>query len=65
MSRSEDPKLFEQRKKDHIKWSLNNKSQVGLSPSKQVKLIHDPLPEINFKDIKIKSSSRFLKTQSH
>ncbi len=61
MSKLEDLKLFEQRKKDHIKWSLSDKSQVGQPPSKQFRLIHDPLPEINFKDIKIKNSSKFLK----
>lgn len=60
MSRSEDPKLFEQRKKDHIRWSLDDQSQRGLSPSEEVRLIHDPLPEVNFKDIKIESTSKIL-----
>ncbi|MGH1467522.1 MAG: type 2 isopentenyl-diphosphate Delta-isomerase [Bdellovibrionales bacterium] len=60
MSRSEDPKLFEQRKKDHIRWSLDQQSQVGLSPSEQVRLIHDPLPEVNFKDIKVETASKVL-----
>lgn len=60
MSRSEDPQLFEQRKKDHIRWSLDERSQVDLSPSEEVRLIHDPIPELNFKDIKIETTSKVL-----
>ncbi len=60
MSRSEDPKLFEQRKKDHIRWSMDESSQVGLSPSEEIRLIHDPIPELNFSDVKIDTSSSFL-----
>jgi isopentenyl-diphosphate delta-isomerase len=58
MSRSEDPTLFESRKKDHIKWSLADESQTGGSPSSLLKLAHDALPELDFADLKIQSFSK-------
>lgn len=61
MSRSEDPKNFENRKKDHIKFSIDEGSQIDLSPSEEMRLIHDPLTDVNFKDIEIKTTSKILK----
>lgn len=58
MSRSEDPTLFESRKKDHIKWSLDDESQVESSPSSLLKLAHDALPDLNFSELKIDSFSK-------
>lgn len=61
MSRSEDPNIFESRKKDHIKWSLSHESQVNESPSSLLKLAHDALPELNFSELSVKSSSKYFK----
>jgi isopentenyl-diphosphate delta-isomerase len=61
MSRTEDPKQFEQRKKDHIKISLDERSQIGICPSDEVRLIHDPLTDINFNEITIETESKILK----
>ncbi len=60
MARSEDPKKFEDRKKDHIKISVDEGSQIGLSPSDTVELIHDPLTDVNFNEITIDTTSRLL-----
>lgn len=53
----EDPYIFQKRKEDHIIGSLNSYSQVGLSPSQQVQLIHDPFPELDFNEIDTSSAS--------
>ena len=58
MSRSEDPSLFESRKKDHIKWSLDSDSQIKSSPSSLLKLAHDALPELNFCELNVESFSK-------
>jgi len=60
MSRSEDPTLFETRKKDHIKWSLADESQTKGSPSSLLNLAHDALPELNFSDLQINSFSKYF-----
>ena len=60
MSRSEDPTLFESRKKDHIKWSLADESQTKGSPSSLLKLAHDALPELNFSELKLTSYSKYF-----
>src|SRR4051812_25020907 len=60
-----DTKQFEQRKSDHIRYSLDEKNQaLGLTGLEKVHLIHEALPELDFKDIKIESScfGRKLKT---
>jgi len=58
MSRTEDPSLFEKRKRDHIKWSLDDQSQIDSSPSSLLKLAHDALPELDFKELKLTSFSK-------
>ena len=58
MNRSEDPTLFESRKKDHIKWSLSEESQTHQSPSSLLNLAHDAIPDLNFEDIKITNFSK-------
>ncbi len=52
--KNEDPK-FDSRKKDHIHQSMNEKNQVGLSPSDEIKLYHKAMPEIDFKDVSLKT----------
>jgi len=61
MTRSEDPTLFESRKKDHIKWSMDSASQITASPSSLLKLAHDALPELNFSDLEITSFSKHFR----
>ncbi len=46
---------FESRKKDHIVQSLDVRHQVGLSPSSQVRLFHQALPEFNFSEVSLKT----------
>lgn len=52
--KNEDPK-FDSRKKDHLVQSMNEKNQVGLSPSDEIKLFHKALPELDFKDVSLKT----------
>ncbi len=48
---------FEQRKGDHIRLALSEKSQTPhLSGLDQIRLRHEAFPEINFKDIQISTS---------
>jgi isopentenyl-diphosphate delta-isomerase len=50
----EDSKLFENRKKDHIRIALSNEAQAqGFSGLDRVTLVHEALPEINFAEISI------------
>lgn len=49
-----DTEQFEERKRDHIRHSLNPAHQAsGLSGLERVHLIHEALPEIDFSDIRI------------
>ena len=48
-----DP-LFEDRKKDHIRESLDKVNQVGISPSDDIFLEPKALPEIDFKDVSLR-----------
>lgn len=49
---------FEKRKRDHIKISLDDKSQTRhLQDFDQVELIHEALPELDFSQIQIQSQS--------
>ncbi len=61
LSKFEGSASFENRKKDHIYWSLSQESQADLSPSSQIKLSHNPLPEIDFSEVSLKSSSGLFK----
>jgi len=54
----ENKEQFENRKKDHIKWSLSSESQVDLSLSSVLSLNHYPFPDLNFEEIELKSTSR-------
>jgi isopentenyl-diphosphate delta-isomerase len=60
MSESSKPfekKLFEIRKQDHIRIALDPRSQaVGLSGLNQVQLIHEALPNMNFKEVDTSAS---------
>ena len=57
----EDSQQFENRKKDHIKWSLDSESQVkNLSLSQVLSLNHHPFPDLDFEEVHLKSSSRFF-----
>lgn len=51
---------FEKRKKDHIYWSLSDKSQADLSPSQLINLPHDPIPEIDFADVSLETESKLF-----
>ena len=59
--KSDEPSRFEQRKKDHIKWSLDSMSQADQSVLSQVSLIHHALPDLDFKDISISPLSEYFK----
>jgi isopentenyl-diphosphate delta-isomerase len=58
---NEDATQFEQRKQDHIKFSLDPEVQtrqlLGLD---QLRLIHQALPELDFEEIQIKDSQSAL-----
>jgi len=48
--------LFESRKADHIRLSLDSKNQaIGASGFEQIHLFHEALPECNFSDIDLRS----------
>lgn len=48
----ETPELFSQRKQDHIRLSLDPRTQAeGLSGLERVRLTHEALPELNFDEI--------------
>ena len=57
----EDHHQFENRKKDHIRWSLNSESQVDLSLSQILSLNHHPFPNLDFENVHLKSPSKFFK----
>ncbi len=51
-SLSEDPKVFEGRKLDHLRLSLSPHNQaLSLRDLDQVELLHEALPEFNFADV--------------
>lgn len=55
---SEDPKQFEGRKQDHIKLSLDPKTEASdLRDLEAIDLIHEALPEINFNQINISQNT--------
>ena len=47
----ETPESFGQRKKDHIRLSLENQSQAVIHQFDKIDLQHQPLPEINFSEV--------------
>ncbi|MGZ3797990.1 MAG: type 2 isopentenyl-diphosphate Delta-isomerase, partial [Pseudobdellovibrionaceae bacterium] len=52
-----DKKLFEKRKQDHIRIALDPRSQAeGLSGFNQIQLIHEALPDMNFKEVDVSTS---------
>lgn len=54
---SESPTQFEKRKKDHIRIALDPRSQAeGLSGLDKVQLIHEALPDLNFKEVDASAS---------
>lgn len=56
---------FENRKRDHIELSLSAKNQaVGEGGFDRVELVHEALPDLDFEQIKIGSSSLKLKTKT-
>lgn len=51
-----DLQLFETRKRDHLRHAMNPAHQAaGLSGLEQVRLEHDALPEIDFKEVTLES----------
>jgi isopentenyl-diphosphate delta-isomerase len=58
----EDSNQFEGRKKDHIKWSLDESSQLDLALSDFLVLNHHPFPDLNFDDVELKTTSGFFKS---
>ena len=56
----EDSQQFENRKKDHIKWSLDSESQVDLSLSQLAELNHYPFPNLNFDEVHLKTTSFYF-----
>jgi isopentenyl-diphosphate delta-isomerase len=60
-----DYSQFEQRKRDHIELALMPMNQSSeMNPFDQVSLIHEALPDINFKDISILSTRFNQPTQT-
>ncbi|KYG64838.1 type 2 isopentenyl-diphosphate Delta-isomerase [Bdellovibrio bacteriovorus] len=56
-------RLFEQRKRDHIRIALDPRSQtLGQNGLDSVELIHEALPNLNFKEVDISTSFVFNKT---
>lgn len=54
---------FEQRKRDHIRIALDPRSQTdGQSGLDSIELIHEALPEMNFKEVDISTSFVFKNT---
>lgn len=50
----EESKLFENRKKDHIRIALSHEAQASnLSALERIELVHEALPEINFAEVSI------------
>lgn len=58
MASSGEPKSqFESRKQDHIKLSLDGRSQSPVSAGfEDIELIHDALPEVNFSEVSLRQS---------
>ncbi len=49
---------FEQRKKDHIRWALDPRTEaVELNHFDRIELRHEALPEIDFQDIRLQQSA--------
>lgn len=59
--KSDDPVQFENRKKDHIKWSLDSSSQVNRGVLEQVTLVHHAIPDLNLGEISISPLSKHFK----
>lgn len=58
MTARENIHAFEQRKRDHITYALDDQNQTKhLSHFDKVQLLHDALPEINFDDVDIHTES--------
>lgn len=60
---SESNTQFENRKRDHIRIALDPRSQTeGQTGLDSIELIHEALPDLNFKEVDISTSFSFLKT---
>lgn len=58
MARPEPNKQFEARKRDHIRLSLSESNQAtGESGLDRILLVHEALPDLNFKDVQIQQTS--------
>ncbi len=54
---SESPQQFEKRKADHIRIALDPRSQAeGLSGLRDIQLLHEALPDFNFKEVDCSTS---------
>lgn len=52
----ESPELFEKRKRDHIRIALDQRSEaVGSSGFDRIQMIHEALPDLDFKEVDIKT----------
>lgn len=59
----ESGSVFEQRKRDHIRIALDPRSQAeGQNGLDSIELIHEALPNLNFKEVDISTSFVFNKT---
>lgn len=59
----EESGLFEKRKRDHIRIALDPRSQAqGQNGLDSIELIHEALPNLNFKEVDISTSFVFNKT---
>ncbi|WP_413581263.1 type 2 isopentenyl-diphosphate Delta-isomerase [Bdellovibrio sp. HCB288] len=60
---SESNTQFENRKRDHIRIALDPRSQTeGQTGLDSIELIHEALPDLNFKEVDISTSFSFSKT---
>ena len=55
---------FESRKKDHMRLALDPQVQTGGHGLDKIELIHEALPEINFKDVDLSTSFQKIKLSS-
>ncbi len=60
-SMNESNSQFEQRKRDHIRIALDPRSQAeGQNGLDSIELVHEALPDMNFKEVDISTSLFFL-----
>jgi hypothetical protein len=48
---------FEQRKRDHIRWALDSRSQTSVSTGlDRIEFVHEAIPDMDFSEVNIQAS---------